>query len=681
MSTLPASEIASVRDWALRYAKMGWPVFPLSGKHPLPQSNGFKDASTDEAKVGKMWKTGSHYNVGIATGFAFWVLDIDLKTGGDDSLESLELKHGKLPPTLQQITGTGGRHYLFQVPQDLTVKNSAGAVAPGIDVRGVGGYIVAPPSVHPDTGRNYAWDGLNEIEQDPILPAPEWLIDAIRKHQSHNAPALTVIPLQITAGGRNDLLFRRAASLRNHGFEKDELISVLTTLNTSRCNPPLPIPEIIKIAESVCKYPPGMSARYYNQQVNPVSIPEENTELLPDWREKLQCTAKGTTLTNAFNAALPLLYDPDLHGAVAYDQLRRQISIMRPIPFEANAPCPWEDRHDIAFSVWCQANNLNISVKTAAEAATLVAQKNKHHPVRQYLDGLEWDGCPRISRWLPFYCGTEDTPYAHVVGRKWMIAAVARAMTPGCKVDTCLILEGEQGIMKSTALAALGGEWYTDEIEDLTSKDAAMQASRVWIVEMGELSAMSRTEKAAVKAFLSRSVDQFRPAYGRHIATMPRQCVFAGTTNQREYLEDETGNRRFWPILCTRIQIEELKRDRDQLWAEAVAAFNEGECWWLEDDQSKKAAQDAAADRLREDPWTSKIYEWVTGRLATGSDGVTVAEIMGQCLEIPERDWKRNDQMRVGTILKQMNMSRNRTRQGGTLIWLYSMAPASVSLI
>jgi predicted P-loop ATPase len=230
---------------------------------------------------------------------------------------------------------------------------------------------------------------------------------------------------------------------------------------------------------------------------------------------------------------------------------------------------------------------------TAAVAVQLVAADCPYHPVRTYLDGLEWDGTPRLDTWLVAYLGAENNAYHRAVGPKALIQAVARAYSPGYKADHVLILEGPQGSGKSSVVAALAPDqgWYCDEIADLGSKDAAQDLCGKWIVELAELSAMKRSEVERTKAFVSRRVDHYRASYGRRSQDHPRQCVFLGTTNGDAYLGDETGNRRYWPSAVGAIKLDELRRDRDQLWAEAVAAYHAGTAWHLDKKDETLAAR------------------------------------------------------------------------------------------
>ncbi len=186
-----------------------------------------------------------------------------------------------------------------------------------------------------------------------------------------------------------------------------------------------------------------------------------------------------------------------------------------------------------------------MSVEIAGQALQTATRDHPFHPVRAYLDSLTWDGVERLDRWLSIYIGAKDTEYARAVGSRWLISAVARIFLPGAKAYCYLILEGPQGIRKSTALRTLAGEYFTDELTDLGTKDAAMQTRGVWIFELSELDSMSNSEVARIKAFMSRTTDRFRPPYGMHLVESPRQCVFAGTVNHSTYLRDETGGRLF----------------------------------------------------------------------------------------------------------------------------------------
>ena len=273
--------------------------------------------------------------------------------------------------------------------------------------------------------------------------------------------------------------------------------------------------------------------------------------------------------------------------------------------------------------------------------------------------------------------------YLRSVGPKWMIAAVARIYRPGCKVDHVVVLEGPQGMGKSTCLRILAtDEWFADEISDLGTKDSAQDLRGKWIVELAEVAALKRGEIERVKAFITRNIDHYRPSYGRRSMDFPRQCVFAGTTNADAYLADETGNRRFWPVKVTGLRLEELMRDRDQLWAEAVARFRAGESWWLDREVEAFAAEEQG-QRRQGDPWEDPVLDWL-GRQTKAEH--TVADILQGALGREIGDWTQTDMNRVVRCLRANGYERFQVRDParkdatgkGRRMWVYrAVSPVS----
>jgi predicted P-loop ATPase len=376
-----------------------------------------------------------------------------------------------------------------------------------------------------------------------------------------------------------------------------------------------------------------------------------------EWKEDLIRNDKGKFAAILANAITALRTAPEWCGVLVYNEHALTISTTRPTPW---GPVDnWADHHNFQLVNWYQRRGLRISVADANAAVETVARDQSYHPIRQYLSSLKWDKVGRLDDWLTLYLGVNPSPLARAFGAKWMISAVARILAPGCKADHCLIVEGLQGAFKSTAFRILGEPWFTDDIADLGSKDAAMATVGAWIVELSELEAMSRTEFSRIKAFMSRAKDRFRPPYGRRLIESPRQCVFVGTVNDCEYLRDETGGRRFWPVECGRIDLESLSRDKDQLWAEAVARYKKGEHWWLESDELNKAAKDEQDARYQADPWEPKIADWLE---TTSKPTVTTADVLQGALEKPAGQWTRNDESRVGKTLRRLRWLPHRPR-------------------
>jgi len=229
-----------------------------------------------------------------------------------------------------------------------------------------------------------------------------------------------------------------------------------------------------------------------------------------------------------------------------------------------------------------------------------------------------------------------------------------------------LILEGPQGARKSTALRVLSEPWFTDDLGDIGSKDSQLQIRGVWIVEWAELDAMNRVDVARIKAFMSRSIDRFRPPYGRRLIELPRESVFAGTTNSDSYLRDETGARRFWPVRCNSIDIDGLKRDRDQLWAEAVGRFREGAPWWLDKQFLVEAAEVEQAERYEGGIWDGIIPQWVAGR-----ESVSIDEVLGGCIAKPAERWTQADRNAIGRTLRALRWERFNSGPRGARKWRF----------
>jgi predicted P-loop ATPase len=408
----------------------------------------------------------------------------------------------------------------------------------------------------------------------------------------------------------------------------------------------------------------------------------------PSWTGRLRLDLTGTPERNEANVITALSSDEAFAGALVFDEFRQEIVVNRPLPWDDGSieiPRPWSDADDVRCAEWLQRREINVTPVVVSRSVGAVARDIRIHPVREYLNALRWDGTPRLEQWTVTHLGAEDTPLNRAFGSLWMIGAVARVMRPGAKVDHMLILEGPQGAKKSTALAVLAGDgWFTDELAEIGSKDAAQQMRGVWIIEIAELDAIGRAEVSRIKAFLSRTVDRYRPPYERYVVDVPRQCVFAGSVNPDTYLRDETGNRRFWPVRCGRIDLDALRRDRDQLWAEAVVRYCQGAIWWLDDRELIAAANAAQEARVQGDAWDALIERWLVfekrqvNRGYAGFDDwqseevercqpltdVSVGEILEQAIGIEPARWSQRDQMRLGAYLKANGWKRYRARIG-----------------
>ncbi|MBI5121315.1 MAG: toprim domain-containing protein [Rhodospirillales bacterium] len=490
----------------------------------------------------------------------------------------------------------------------------------------------------------------------------------------------------------------RAAALKlTFPPDMGELARLLGQLARSRLDP-VEEREVLVGIKATTRIPVSVTEkqiRDLRRRAGPYSTPA----MRPTWFSQIRTGADGAPERNEANVITALSNDEAFAGTLIFDEFRQEIIVNRPLPWDSQAaiPRPWSDADDVRCAEWLQRREINVAPSVVARSVGAVARDFRIHPVREYLTSLQWDGVPRLESWANTYLGAEDTRLNRAFGSLWMISAVARIMQPGAKVDHMLILEGPQGAKKSTALKVLAGEdWFTDELAEIGSKDAAQQMRGVWIIEIAELDAIGRAEVSRIKSFLTRTIDRYRPPYERYVVDVARQCVFAGSVNPDTYLRDETGNRRFWPIRCGRIDLAALRRDRDQLWAEAVAIYKQGGIWWLDDPELIALAKAEQEERYQTDAWDGLIDHWLafekrrinygygayddwrdeeTARTTPLTD-VSVAEILQQAIGIEPGRWTRGDQMRVTAFLKARGWQRYQTRigerSGGLREWRYS---------
>ncbi|WP_236000276.1 VapE domain-containing protein [Bradyrhizobium uaiense] len=347
---------------------------------------------------------------------------------------------------------------------------------------------------------------------------------------------------------------------------------------------------------------------------------------------------------------------------IAFDEFTQTISAINELAWDKTSSYPrqWTETDTIHCQLYVQACSIKPGKDTVHDAVRIIADKHKKHQVRDYLNALQWDGIERLPLLATRYFGTEQTLYTCAVGVKFMIGAVARIMKPGCKMDNAVILEGAQGKLKSSSIAALAGsDWFTDELPDLQTKDAAIQLTGKWIIEVSELSALKRSDVETIKKFMSRSNDRYRAPYEKIASDHLRQSVFVATTNDEQYLKDQTGNRRFWPLACGTIDVEAIKRDRDQLWAEALARYRNGERWWF--DASEEHLARAEQEQRREvDPWQEKITSYVEAL-----NGLpTTIETICFLLNIPFERQNSIINKRIATCLNHAEYFRKQIRYG-----------------
>ncbi|WP_219336963.1 VapE domain-containing protein [Acetobacter orientalis] len=390
--------------------------------------------------------------------------------------------------------------------------------------------------------------------------------------------------------------------------------------------------------------------------------------LRPSWLDACQVDDRGQPIPNLANVLLALRADEQFSCAFAFDEMQCLPLLTQRLgpqaePFKAR---PLTDEDVTLVQEALQLAGLRrISKDVTFQAVNRVAYERKFHPVRDYLNGLKWDGVPRIETWLTDCLGAELTNYTQGIGRMFLIGTIARIMKPGCKMDYMLVLEGQQGARKSTACAILGGDWYSDSLPDLkTGKDVPVHLRGKWVIEIAELSALGKAENELLKSFLTRTVERYRPPYGRMEVIEPRQCVLVGTTNKSVYLSDETGGRRYWPVKVGKIDTEQLAQDRDQLLAEAVDAYRKGEQWWPDADFEQAVIKPEQEERFEVDEWEGLIAAYLATRVK-----VTIQAVAYDALAFENKKIGTSEQRRIGKIMERLKWKRGLRGTGGVRFW------------
>ena len=394
--------------------------------------------------------------------------------------------------------------------------------------------------------------------------------------------------------------------------------------------------------------------------------------LLVGWRKQLTHTSTGMIRAVPANLDIIMRNDPELVGAVGYCRFSDRVYRRRALPFAHDlAEAEWSDHDSVGLQVWLERHyKFTPRISDVEGVVDFIARSFSFNPIVEFLSVLDWDSIPRLDYWLSDAFGLDCTEYIQLVSRKFLIGMVARAFEPGCKLDSVPILEGQQGLLKSTAFSILGGQWFSDTPFPMGDKEGYLQNNGVWLHELAELDALNKVEATRSKAFITSSKDRYRVPYGRRARDFYRSTVYVGTTNKMTYLKDPTGGRRFWPIAiqnpCDTVY---LKTAREQLFAEAVVAYRAGEPWWvLENEEPLFTA--VQASRLEESAWETFVEDYLEAKAP--QDGFTLAEIFMDCLAFKPSQIQKVHENKLAEILQdRLGWQRRRKRGGGARQWRY----------
>lgn len=595
-----------------------------------------------------------------------------------------------------------------------------------ISLMGEGQQVVLPPSVHPDSGKAYRWAyGLVGASDIPVVEPRGDLEPTERVEASNGAgkkaggAALPfkfevevvdlrcsdlsdrVIGMIETGEGvedRSGAIFASALALVRSGFSNNEILSVLTDQKNflgKAAFDHAKTKDRVRAARWIWRYTlekarSEADARLQFESELEVSslteeeIKEQHAALLQfcDWRVYIDRTKDGASPKCTFKNVLWIMENVAFeHGSeelFRYNEFSGALVYGMHTPWGGEVGRSLKDIDLIRMKSYL-ANTFRIepALSLISEVANEIGYKNKFHPVRTYLNSLRWDGKPRVDTWLRDHLGGDaPEPYLSAVSRKVLVAMVARVMEPGCKFDQVMILEGFQGKGKSTALRHLAGDqWFTDAHVNFKDKDAVLALQSHWIVELGELSGMRKADVDLLKEFISRQTDKIRVPYGKLPENFPRQCIFIGTTNRDEFLKDETGNRRYWPVRVSRYDFHSIMEVRDQLFAEARVAWEFGEPLYLECEQANAIAVEQQEQRLESDILVEQIANFferegkkdpVTEQ-AFNVEEFTLAEIFADGGPLAGQKDGRPEQLRAAQALRRLGYDKRLVRKGKTV--------------
>lgn len=665
-------------DQAFRLRALGLSVIPLRPRDKKPSLTSwtpFQATPATEDQLRK-WFSDDRRNLGIVTGAVSGVVVVDA-----DNAEAERWMQAHHPSPMTTRTSKG-RHFFFKHP-GVQVHNGAKLRGMALDVRGDGGYVVAPGSIHPNGGL-YLEEGVWDTSALPVFDI-SWLREAAAPAPAK--PTATVQPLlapddrlsqamrymasvpaavQGEAGDAHT--FRLACKLvRGFDLTDEQALGLMNAWNQT-CTPPWSEAELVSKVQTarangtepfgarLKQQTPREPIRFAWMDKSEHGAPGQEPEPLDaaGVRDLLAATDKGKPIASPGNLAKILRHDRKWARALTLNQMSQEV-------YFDGAPAAdyltdylqeWvEDQYMLRFG------REEVAAKVLAQATLW-----PFHPVREYLEALEpWDGVERIHRLPAEVLHAEDQPMNTQYLLRWFVGAVRRVLEPGCKLDTALVLSGPQGYLKSTFFAELAGEWFGDSPVDLDSKDGFMVLHRRWITELGEIDHTTSTRsQERIKAFLSSREDIFRPPFGRTVCAFPRSCVMVGSSNPEGFLHDPTGSRRFWPLRITRrVDVRKVTAWRDQLWAEALNLCRAGVDHWLSPEMDQLRSEGAKAFEV-EDPWC-ELLDTALGAAARAGhlshEGFALGDLLTG-MGIPQSQQTRAASMRLAAIVKARGWQR-----------------------
>jgi predicted P-loop ATPase len=681
------------------------------GKHPMVRWRNYDENSR-----------GPSGGYGIQTGQFnhILVVDLDVKAGKDGVAALLALAAGRpIPDTLSVLTPSGGVHLYFRLPPNTYIPTSHSVLGPGIDVQGEGSYVVGPGSPHRS-------GGVYQEQPAPLVDPPAWLLALVVRAPEPERPLATthrtVEPSSpagvravawaraylagaepaIEGQGGSNRLFHACCHLMYSALPLDVLRQLVEEVYNPRCEPPWSTEEIdhkLVDADRAFAEPRGLCSPDFLDRMRgrATDTSAREPDPLHEYTFSVGMRGSGEARKASFGEVTADLFDQVAWaGVLMFDSFRDLVvAVNPPMKLDAEGPSGLSDNDVQLVRIWLEYHGKKLNAVDVGVAIEAVARQQTFHPIQDWLRSLVWDGVPRLDRVLPTYFQSPDGPYERGVGPRWFISLVARAMDPGCQSDCTLVLEGEQGIGKTSAFLALMRDptWYAESSCGVDSKDFLENLRGVWLMGFDELDSLTRASITKVNTMLTRRTDKYRKSFGRRSSHFPRTCGFCGSTNSSQYLNDPTGARRFWPVRVLReIDRQRLADDRDQLWAEAFARYDSGEEHHVNTPELLALCKIEQEARREVDDWEVVIQRWFDDptkfsrtpvaaehgsvfkgvRAFDGSQGVTTADVLEHAINKLKGQWTTGDAMRVGKILQhRFKMQRTQIRIGKSREWRY----------
>lgn len=624
----------------------------------------------EKRPIGKGWTEGPrlswkqllaeykpNYNVGVRLGESsklaggyLCCIDVDIHDEKYRKVALAKLKevigNGKYAE-VRSGSGSGSRH-LYAVSKEpfkmVEIEKHKGQWE--ICAYSTGRQMVLPPSIHP-SGKSYEWKRQVSFGEYPtfrsVAQGTDRRNEKISRRQDSDPHSFQAKEVDLsrldhdtisliedgTSEDRSAALLKIAMKMCRAKYTDDDILSTLSSDSHAIAEAAYDHTgsrDRRKAVEWLRKYT-LLKARHETHVMRLFDNKPDFAEAIPLKKEKLEEIVSEmdetfpdveksgkpkTTLRNVVHAL-----EKFLGGAVVgFNEFSCRPYFLLDTAYGGKKGIEVADTHDLALKHHLSCHyGFEPSKELCFEAHSIIAQKQRFHPVKKYLETLTWDGVLRLDQWLvDAFRAVGPHEYLQAVGRKVLVAAVARIYEPGCKFDHMAVLEGNQGEGKSMSLGMLvGPQWFTDSLGDIHNKDVVDQMIGKWMVEVSELDSIKGREAEAVKAFVSRQVDRVRLSYARRAEDFPRQCIFIGSTNDKEYLTDETGNRRYWPIQVGLARRKWLRENRDQLWAEAKFRYELGEKLYLSK-ELEQVAKGEQEKRFEVDEWEGELKQITTSQ-------------------------------------------------------------------